>query len=69
MNVLKYLPHQQRVVDEKQQLDAKIRGLGSFIDTSPVFLSLDAKEQDLLKSQRQYMLHYSDILDQRIGNF
>ena len=62
-------PHQQRVVDEKTELDAKAWSLSAFIDTSPRFLTLDAMEQARLKLQSSIMSQYSEVLGQRIAAF
>jgi hypothetical protein len=62
-------PHQQRVVDEKTELDKKATALGSFIDTSQSFVTLDAAEQDRLREQYDVMGTYSEILGARIAAF
>jgi hypothetical protein len=61
--------HQQRVVDEKIELDKKQQALEVFIDSSAVFKSLDAKEQERLVRQCDVMKEYSDILRERIKAF
>lgn len=61
-------PHQQRVLTEKAELDAKRRLLTAFID-GPVFLTLFDSEKQLLLSQRDTMTAYSDILCKRIARF
>jgi hypothetical protein len=62
-------PHQQRVVDERRELDTKIEALSVFIRANPVFLNLDAAEQARLKYQSAAMADYSYILGERIGAF
>lgn len=62
------LPHQQRVVVEKQELDDKISKLSPFI-SSGVFQSLDKGEQGRLRVQLAIMQSYSDILGQRVECF
>ena len=62
-------PHEQRVVDEKSELDAKLKKLDEFIETSPIFLSLSPRAQSLLYYQGLIMTEYSNILDQRISEF
>lgn len=57
--------HQQRVVDEKTELDVKLKKLSDFLETDK-FKSLDEKERYLLKRQHEYMSNYSDILEERI---
>ena len=39
-----FLPHQQRVIDEKKELDDKATKLSQFIGTNPMFETLDAEE-------------------------
>lgn len=62
-------PHQQRVFDEKQELDLKINGLGMFIKSSPLFDTLDLNEQWRLTTQMHIMIQYSGILEARIKAF
>ncbi len=62
-------PHQQRVVDEKTELDKKAKALSEFIGNSPVFLTLDSAEQERLKEQNDVMWQYSEILGARIAAF
>ena len=62
-------PHQQRVVDEKAELDKKADALSEFIGRSPIFDTLDAAEQERLKEQNDVMWQYSEILGARIAAF
>ena len=62
-------PHQQRVVDEKAELDSKMGSLYQFICSSPVFEALPAAEKKRLRSQACIMGDYSDILAERIAAF
>lgn len=62
-------PHQQRVVDEKKDLDEKLDKLKAFIETSPIFKSLPIDERDRLGRQFDVMAEYSSILSQRIAAF
>ena len=62
-------PHQQRVVDEKTELDAKAKALSDFIGNSDIFPTLDAAEQERLKEQNDVMWQYSEILRKRIEAF
>lgn len=62
-------PHQQRVVDEKIELDKKATALSAFIGNSPIFLTLDAAEQERLREQNDVMWRYSEILGARIAAF
>lgn len=64
------LPHQQRVVDEKLELDGKIGKLDEFINyRNPVFAKLSQDEQKRLCRQFDAMEEYSNILGQRIAAF
>jgi hypothetical protein len=62
-------PHQQRVVDEKTELDTKATALSKFIGESAIFPTLDAAEQERLKEQCEVMWEYSEILGARIAAF
>lgn len=62
-------PHQQRVIEEKTELDAKLTKLGQFIDASPVLKTLDVAERNRLVRQRHYMGQYSKVLSERIEAF
>lgn len=62
-------PHQQRVVDEKTELDAKAKALSDFIGNSNIFPTLDSDEKERLKEQCEIMWQYSEILGQRIAAF
>ena len=63
-----YLPHEQRVVVEKTELDGNIFRLLAFIE-GHVFQSLPLQDQSNLKIQASIMFAYSAILEQRIANF
>ena len=61
--------HQQRVVDEKTELDEKLEKLNSFITSSPIFGELPTAEKNRLERQKVYMLLYSHVLQERIEAF
>ncbi len=61
-------PYQQRVVDEKAELDEKREKLGKFIE-SDAYQALSEPERDLLSRQAIVMAEYSDILGTRIATF
>lgn len=63
------LEYQQRVVDEKAELDKKAKALGAFIGHSSEFEKLNATDQELLKEQNDIMWQYSEILGARIAVF
>ena len=64
-------PHEQRVIEEKKELDEKIQKLTSFCNSGKgfVFESLQEKERFLLHAQLIHMNLYSNILEQRIKLF
>jgi hypothetical protein len=66
--VSQYAPHQQRVLDEKAELDGRLTKLNDFLCT-PIFASLDPQEAQRLMSQAQVMANYSTILRDRIDAF
>ena len=61
-------PHQERVVVEKHELDAKIKKLGAF-RSGHWFASLPADERERLVRQHSCMVEYSGILGERIAAF
>jgi histone acetyltransferase (RNA polymerase elongator complex component) len=61
-------PHEERVVQEKKELDRKLHKLELFIQGA-TFLTLDEKEKELLRTQAKVMISYSVILDERIRLF
>lgn len=63
-------PHQQRVLDEKAELDSKLEKLSAFI-SSEKFTSIvsDAAERERLVCQKEAMRDYSGILGERIAAF
>lgn len=60
--------HQQRVVTEKAELDAKLERLGLFV-CGHVFPGIPADEQDRLRIQLHLMRAYSAVLGARIASF
>ena len=68
-NTKVYLPHQQRVVAERDELLIKCNALGRFILFNPTFSFLSKSEQDLLRKQSEAMWQYLDILEDRITAF
>ena len=63
-----YQPHQQRVVDEKTELDAKLDKLVAFFEM-PMFKTIQIEEQMRLAKQCEYMSLYSQVLGDRIDAF
>jgi hypothetical protein len=66
---MSHTPHQQRVVAEKVELDAKIKALETFIDTNAVFLTLNREDKMDMIEQRRHMRDYSNVLNRRINRF
>ena len=62
-------PWQQRVVDEKADLDKRANALSHFIGLAPQFLRLDPAEQERMKVQNDLMWQLSEVLGERIANF
>ena len=62
-------PHQQRVLDEKQELDIRITKLDEFIARNQLFHGLPVSERARQKRQLDVMQELSTILAERIDNF
>ncbi len=62
-------PHQERVVDEKDELDDRLRKLKAFIDTNPQFNDLPEIDKELMRAQLLNMGAYASVLEQRIQIF
>jgi len=63
-------PHQQRVVEEKRELDDKLQKLTAFV-SSEKFSTIvqDEAERGRLVCQEEVMRQYSEILGERIDAF
>jgi hypothetical protein len=61
--------HEQRVIDEKAELDEKIAKLRVFINDNPAYLKLPAAQATLMHDQVSAMARYSEVLSQRIMFF
>lgn len=64
-----YQPYQQRVVDEKNELDDKIAKLEKFMQENAIFKTLPIIDQELQMMQHLQMVSYSYFLGQRIDRF
>ena len=60
--------YQLRVIEEKKELDAKIKSLENFLKLE-IFVKIEKSEQNRLASQLNIMRDYAMILHQRIINF
>lgn len=69
MSIKPLLPHQQRVVQERDELQQRTVKLDDFVQSNPNFLALEQEDKDLLT--HQLTLHYQllDILNNRIARF
>lgn len=63
-----FLPHQQRVLDERKELATKAAALSEFRKTD-IYKSLGVDEQRRLSRQIGIMDLYVDVLDERIEAF
>jgi len=61
--------YQQRVVDEKKELDGRLAKLDDFIENAPLFGTVDPPEQYRLRKQRALMRDLSELLGDRIAAF
>lgn len=64
----KMSPHQQRVVDEKAELDGRIERLASFLRSERAF-NVEQMEALRLERQLDLMEQLSELLGDRISNF
>jgi hypothetical protein len=63
------LPHQQRVIEEANELGVKIEALDVFVNSNPIFHKLEINESERLRHQRFIMKSYFKILKERIDSF
>lgn len=61
-------PHQQRVIDERDELQERKSKLEPFFRTD-TYHALDEAEQWRLCKQNRLMGEYLDVLNERIANF
>jgi len=61
-------PHQERVIEEKAQLDERLAKLNEF-GRGTIFPNLPAAEQERLQRQSKIMDQYSVVLGERIAAF
>lgn len=65
---MSYMPHQHRVIAEKNELDERLDKLTAFLAT-PSFTSLPKDEQERLTKQHSLMTELSAVLEARILHF
>lgn len=61
-------PHQQRVIEESNELTSKLLALEAFFGTA-LFKSLPMEENMRLLRQADAMWEYSNVLNERIAAF
>jgi hypothetical protein len=61
--------YQQRVIEEKKDLDEKLNRLDEFIMLNPNYPILPQDEKDRLIRQLRHMGEYSIVLGERIAAF
>ncbi len=61
-------PFQQRVIDEKTELDARIKKLAVFLN-SPMCFTLEPDDLVLIRQQYGLMVEYSNLLLKRMSRF
>ena len=62
----KYSSHVQRMIDEYKELDDRINKLASFINTNPIFETLQNEEREDMKAQLIWMHKYINVLANRL---
>lgn len=62
----KYSSHVQRMIDEYKELDDRINKLASFINTNPIFETLQDEEREDMKAQLIWMHKYISVLANRL---
>lgn len=61
-------PHQQRVVDEKNEVSDRLSRLYAFFQ-GPIFPTLSEAERSRLRNQARFMDGYAAVLEERIQAF
>jgi hypothetical protein len=61
--------YQQRVVDEKKELDRKTAALSAFLDDDNSVQIVPPDEWERMSRQQKIMVQYSMVLGERIENF
>lgn len=62
----KYPSHVQRMIDEYKELNDRINKLASFINTNPIFETLQDEEREDMKAQLIWMHKYISVLANRL---
>ena len=64
---IQYLPHEQRMLDEREELETRLSGLNSFLNKGQE--DMEDYDWDLLHSQAFSMRGYNYVLSARIRRF
>ena len=65
---IQYLPHEQRMLDEREELETRLSGLNSFLNKGQPE-DMEDYDWDLLNSQAFSMRGYNYVLSARIRRF
>ena len=65
---IQYLPHEQRMLDERQQLEERLSGLNAFLNKGQPS-DMDDADWDLMNAQAFAMRNYNYVLSARIRRF
>ena len=65
---IQYLPHEQRMLDEREELETRLSGLNSFLNKGQPE-DMEDYDWDLLISQAFSMRGYNYVLSARIRRF
>lgn len=65
---IQYLPHEQRMLDEREELETRLSGLNSFLNKGQPE-NMEDYDWDLLHSQAFSMRGYNYVLSARIRRF
>ena len=63
-----YLPHEQRMLDEREELETRLIGLNTFLNKGQPE-TMDDQDWDLLNAQAFAMRNYNYVLSARIRRF
>jgi hypothetical protein len=63
------LPHEQRMIEEKEQLNEKIEKLQAFLENKAPLIGMEPYDLNLLRHQLRTMFSYSEVLGMRISRF
>ena len=65
---IQYLPHEQRMLDEREELETRLSGFNSFLNKGQPE-DMEDYDWDLLNSQAFSMRGYNYVLSARIRRF